>query len=74
MVFRCSARRVRMVLREEASRLCPGCLGLSRKQEVKVLPEHKMWWLSKIDRGAVTVGGEVVTLEWVDEIADLIWG
>jgi len=50
------------------------CLQLSRKSEVKVLPEHKIWWRAKRDNEHVTVSGEVVTQEWINEIADLIWG
>lgn len=72
--FRCSARRVRMVLRGQASRLCPMCLQLSRKGEVLVLPEHKIWWRALVENAHVTVSGEVVTQEWIDELADLIWG
>lgn len=72
--FRCSARRVRMVLKGEASRLCPMCLQLSRKTEVKVLAEHRFWWRDRLEEGHVTASGETVTQEWIDEIADLIWG
>lgn len=72
--FRCSARRVRMVVRGEASRLCPMCQQLGRKGEVKVLAEHRIWWRDRLAEGYVTAGFEVVTQEWIDEMADLIWG
>jgi hypothetical protein len=63
-----------MVLRGEASRLCPMCLQLSRRPDVKVLPEHKIWWRAQVRNGNVTISGEVITQEWIDELADLIWG
>jgi hypothetical protein len=63
-----------MVQRGESSRLCPFCLALSRRANVRVLPEHKIWWRAKRDGGYVTASGEQVTQDWIEEVADLIWG
>lgn len=50
------------------------CLSLSRKSEVKVLPEHKIWWRAMRDSEMTTASGETINQEWIDEISDLIWG
>lgn len=72
--FPASARRIRMVLAGEASRYCKFCRSLGLTRDRNVLPEHKAFWRNKIRDGDVTARGELVTQEWIDDVAEGIWG
>ena len=61
-----------MVREGRASRLCDDCRLLGRRADVMVLPEHKEWWRLQVVTGSVTASGEVVTWEWINEIAFLM--
>lgn len=72
--FPASARRVRAVLAGKSSRLCPTCRSLARRTAVNVEAHHRHWWHRAVREERVTYSGETVTQEWIDEVADQIWG
>ncbi len=75
--FDASPRRVRMTMREEASRFCDDCRKLKRQKPINVTEEHRRYWTSRLDVFMFydRESGEMVVLTqaWIDDIAGKIW-
>lgn len=70
--FEASARRVRLILSGKSSRFCDMCRALDRRAPVNVQAQHRRYWYRAISSGMVTVSGETVTIEWVQEVVSLM--
>lgn len=72
--FPVTARRVKQIQRGEASQVCPECRLLANRADVVVLTKHKDYWRDLARRGHVTISGEVVDWDWIEDVGQAIYG